>query len=144
MPIVCIDTPGGTYWKDWLGYIRSHLLGDGLISPHDLSLLKVTDNVEEAVDEVMGFYSVYNSMRYVRDRLYLRLHRDPPPEFIDRLNVEFADIIEKGRIERVIAHAFEEDDEHLADLPRLAFRFNRRDLGRLRQMVDLINDELGE
>jgi hypothetical protein len=83
-------------------------------------------------------------MRYVRDRLYLRLHRDPPSEFIDRLNVEFADIVEKGRIERVIAHAFEEDDEHLADLPRLAFRFNRRDLGRLRQMVDLINDELGD
>jgi uncharacterized protein (TIGR00730 family) len=144
MPIVCVDTPGGTYWKDWLAYIKSHLLGDGLISPHDLSLLKVTDSVEEAVDEVMGFYSVYNSMRYVRDKLYLRLHREPPPEFIERLNAEFADIIEKGRIERVAAHAFEEDDEHLAELPRLAFRFNRRDLGRLRQMVDLINDELGD
>ena len=144
MPIVCVDTPGGTYWKDWLAYVKSHLLGDGLISPHDLSLFKVTDSVDEAVDEVMGFYSVYNSMRYVRDKLYLRLHREPPPEFVERLNAEFADIVEKGRIERVEAHAFEEDDEHLADLPRLAFRFNRRDLGRLRQMVDRINDELGD
>ena len=37
----------------------------------------------------------------------------------------------------------EKDDEHLRDLPRLAFTFNRRDIGRLRELVDLINDELG-
>lgn len=144
MPIVCIDCPGGSYWKDWLAYVKRHLLDDGLISPADLSLFKVTDDVEDALDEVIGFYSVYHSMRYVRDRLYLRLHQDPPDELLDRLNSEFADILVKGRIERAPAHPFEADDEHLADLPRVAFHFNRRDMGRLRQMVDLINDELAE
>lgn len=144
MPIVCLDQPGGSYWRDWLEYVRKHLLGDGLISPSDLSLFKVTEDVDDALEEVLGFYSVYHSMRYVRDKLYLRLHQDPPPDFLDRLNTEFADIVEKGRIERTGAHPFEADDEHLADLPRLAFQFNRREVGRLRQMVDLINDELGE
>lgn len=144
MPIVCVDQPGGSYWKDWLEYVKQHLLGDGLISPADLSLFKVTDDLDEAIDEVLGFYSVYHSMRYVRDKLYLRLHQNPPDELIERLNTEFGDIVEKGRIERTATHAFEADDDHLADLPRLAFKFNRRDIGRLRQMVDLINDELGE
>jgi uncharacterized protein (TIGR00730 family) len=144
MPIVCVDAPGGTYWKAWQEFIVTELLGQGLISPEDLSLFKVTDDVEEAVDEVINFYCVYNSMRYVREKLYLRLHVDPPDEFIERLNDEFSGIVEEGRIERVGPHKFEEDEEHLLDLPRLAFTFNRRDFGRLRQMVDVINDELGE
>lgn len=144
MPIVCIDPPGGTYWRDWLEYVRRHLLAEGLISPADLSLLKVTDDIDEAIDEIMGFYSVYNSMRYVRDKLYLRLHKSPGPELLDRLNREFADIVERGSIELAEMHPFEADDDHLADLPRLAFRFNRRDFGRLRQMVDMINAELGD
>ena len=73
---ICIDEPGGTYWTSWLDFVREQLLDNGLISPEDLSLLRVTDDVEEAVDEIMGFYSVYNSMRYVRGRLVLRLHLD--------------------------------------------------------------------
>ena len=144
MPIVFVDQPGGGYWKDWLGYVKKHLAGDELISPEDLSLFKVTDDVDEAVEEIMGFYCVYHSMRYVRGKLYLRLNQEPPEDFIERLNDEYSDIVERGRISRVPVHPHEEDDEHLADLPRLAFKFNRRDFGRLREMIDLINDELGE
>jgi len=144
MPIVCIDTPGGSYWKDWLEYIKKHLLETGLISPADLSLLKVTDDLDEAVDEIMGFYSVYNSMRYVHDKLYLRLHKKPTPEFLAQLNTDFADIVERGKMELAPAHPFEADDDHLKELPRLAFRFNRRDFGRLRQLVDAINDGLAD
>jgi len=142
MPIVCIDYPGSTYWSDWLAFVKKQLLGERWISPADLSLFKVVGSTEEAVDEVLGFYSVYNSMRFIREKLYLRLHRAPNDELLEQLNTEFADIIASGRIERVTAHAYESDDDHLVDLPRLAFIFNRRDYGRLRQMVDVINTEL--
>jgi hypothetical protein len=142
MPIVCVDYPGSTYWADWLKYVRKHLLDERWISPADLSLIKVVGSAEEAVDEILGFYSVYNSMRFIREKLYLRLHRAPDDVLLEQLNIEFADIIATGRIERVTAHPYEADDEHLADLPRVAFAFNRRDYGRLREMVDVINDEL--
>ncbi len=142
MPIVCIDEPGGGYYADWLAFIRARILRNGLISPDDLSLFKVTDNVEEAFDEIMKFYHVYNSMRYVKDELYIRLHHDVTDELLEQLNTEFADILERGTIRRVKVHPYEMDDEHLAELPRLALHFNRRDVGRLRQMVDLINEEL--
>ncbi|QDT56495.1 putative lysine decarboxylase [Caulifigura coniformis] len=142
MPIVCIDYPGSSYWADWLSFIKKQLLDQKWISPADLSLFKVVNSTEEAVDEVLGFYSVYNSMRFIREKLYLRLHRAPDDALLDRLNTEFADIVASGQIERVTAHAYESDDDHLAELPRLAFIFNRRDYGRLRQMVDVINAEL--
>ncbi|MDA1166084.1 MAG: LOG family protein, partial [Planctomycetota bacterium] len=73
MPIVCIDEPGGSYWKEWKQFIERQLLGNGLISPDDMSLFLVTENLEEAYDEIMNFYLVYDSMRYIRDRLVLRI-----------------------------------------------------------------------
>jgi len=143
MPIVCIDEPGGTYWKAWMQFVREQLLDRGLISPEDLSLVKVTDDCNEAVGEIMQFYSVYNSMRYVRNKLVLRLHREPSDGFIERLNDEFGDIVESGEIKKTPVHRLEADDGHLKDLPRIAFQFDRKSIGRLRQMIDLINVELG-
>jgi len=142
MPLVMLDEPGGTYWSAFLQYIKEELLQNGLISPSDLSLFKVTDNVEEAVEEVLGFYSVYNSMRFIRDRLVLRLHVEPTAELMDRLNEEFADIVASGRIEKAEVHRVEADDAHLASLPRIGFVFNRKAVGRLREMIDVINCEL--
>jgi hypothetical protein len=142
MPIVCIDEPGGHYWESWLQFIKDQLLARRLIAAEDLSLVKITDNVDDAVEEIMRFYSVYHSMRYVRGKLVLRLHREPDEAFVAHLNSEFSDLLDSGRIEKATVHRLEADDEHLRDLPRLAFHFNRRDIGRLRQMVDMINTEL--
>lgn len=144
MPIVFIDEPDGIYWKSWLEFVSEQLLSRELISPADMSLFLVTDDVDEAVEEILGFYCVYNSMRYVRDKLVLRLHSEPDDAFVERLNDEFGDIVEKGRIEKTGVQKLEMDDEHLRDLPRLIFRFDRHHVGRLREMIDLINSELGE
>src|SRR5215471_9384687 len=65
-PIVMIDSPGGGYWQPWRRYIEDVLLAGGMISDYDLHLFKVTNSVDEAVAEVLGFYRVYHSMRYVR------------------------------------------------------------------------------
>jgi uncharacterized protein (TIGR00730 family) len=142
MPIVLVDEPGGTYWTAWYRFVTDELLQRGLISKEDLALFKVTDSVDEAVQEIVGFYSTYNSMRYIRDRLILRLNREPSDELVERLNVDFADIVEEGRIAKTAVHRLESDDEHLKELPRLTLMFNRRDFGRLRQMIDVLNREV--
>lgn len=143
MPMVFIDVPGGTYWSSWQRFIHEELFKAELISPEDTSLYKITTNIDEAVQEIMNFYRVYNSMRYVRGQLVLRLHAAPDAALIERLNDEFGDMLAKGRIERVETHFHEADDAHLRDLPRIGFWFDRRQVGRLRQMVDLLNSELG-
>jgi hypothetical protein len=142
MPIVLIDEPGGTYWSAWYRFVTDELLRRELISKEDLAFFKVTDSVEEAVQEIIGFYSTYNSMRYIRDRLVLRLNREPSDALVDRLNDDFADILEEGRIAKSAVHRLESDDEHLKELPRLTLMFNRRDFGRLRQMIDVLNREV--
>jgi len=143
MPIVCVDEPGGTYWQEWQKFIVDQLLNKGLISPADMSLFRLFDSVDDAVAELLRFYSVYHSMRFVRRKLVLRLNREPGGELIARLNDEFRDIIDSGQIVRSAALPLESDDPHLAALPRLVFQFNRKDIGRLRQMVDVINASAG-
>lgn len=139
IPVVCIDAPGGNYWKEWLQFIEQHLMARNLISPTDLSLLKIVDDVNLAKQEILHFYSVYDSMRYIRENLILRLNRAITDESLARLNTDFADLLVRGSIERTVVHPYEGDEEHLAEHARLKLHFNRRDTGRLRQMIDAIN-----
>jgi uncharacterized protein (TIGR00730 family) len=140
-PIVMVDAPGGDYWARWQSYIREVLLARGLIGPDDLSLFKVTDSVDEAVAEVLNFYRVYHSMRYVGGDLVLRLRRRLPERLLGRIRDEYKGILVAGTFEQTEALPAEANDVQLADLPRLRFRFDRRSLGRLRQLIDLINRE---
>ena len=144
MPIVLVEHEGGDYWKGWEQFVADRLQRDGLISPSDRSLYRITQNPAVAVEEILQFYSVYNSMRYVRGKLVLRLHKEPTDRFVDLLNERFADICASGRIEKCQAHELEADDKHLLELPRLKLHFNRRDQGRLREMIDYINSELSQ
>lgn len=139
MPIVCVDEPGGSYWLGWKEFIEKQLLARRLISPADMSLFRIVDTVEAGVDEFLRFYSTYHSMRYVRKKLVLRLNSEPSDALVEKLNVDFADILESGKIVKSAALPLESDDAHLAQLPRLVLTFNRKDIGRLRQMVDVLN-----
>ncbi len=98
-PIVMVDEPGGDYWALWLRYIHDVLLARQLISPADLALFKVTDSLDEAVHEVLDFYKVYHSMRYVGSDLVLRLQKAPSEALLERIRTEFHDIIRAGTFE---------------------------------------------
>ena len=91
------------------------------------------------MDEVLQFFRVYHSMRYVRSRLVLRLVQPLSDVLLGEINREFADILESGAFEQSAPLPAEKDEPDLTDLPRLVFHFNRRNLGRLRQLVDAIN-----
>ena len=140
-PIVMVDEPGGDYWVLWRKYITEVLLPRGLISPADLALFKVTDSLDEAVDEVLGFYRVYHSMRYVGPDLVLRLRKAPPPSLLERIRTEFADVVKTGTFEVSGPLPAEANEAAMADLARLRFRFDRHSMGRLRLLIDLINRE---
>jgi uncharacterized protein (TIGR00730 family) len=137
LPVVFVDAPGGSYWQDWQEYVVSHLHERGMIADADLSLFRVTDDVEEAVAEVLGFYRNYHSSRYVGDRLVIRLVHDPNDEQLALLNEEFADLLVKGAIETTRPLAPE--GAEMAKLPRIALNFDRRSVGRLRQLIDRVN-----
>jgi uncharacterized protein (TIGR00730 family) len=140
-PIVMIDVPGNDYWQHFLRFTKDVLLARKLISPYDLSLFKVTTSVDEAVHEILNFYRIYHSMRYVRGDLVLRIKKRLSETTLARIQGEFTDIIKSGTFQQTGPLPEEASDTQVAELPRLKFRFDRHKLGRLRQLIDVINQE---
>jgi uncharacterized protein (TIGR00730 family) len=138
-PIVLLEVPGGTYWHDWERFITGEVLQRGLVSHEDLAFYKITDDVAEATQEILGFYRNYHSRRFVGDLLVVRIKATPTDDELDALNRDFADIVTRGRIEVVEPLPPERSSNDHLDLPRLAFRFDVMQQGRLRQLVDALN-----
>ncbi len=143
MPLVLLDHEGGCYWKDLGTFIDKNLLDGGMISPDDVRLYKITNSIDEAIDEVLGFYKVYHSMRYIDDWLVFRLKEKLSDEQLQYLCDNFTDILHDGSFNQREALPEETSEPDLAHLPRLHFHFNRRSLGRLRVMIDYINGRDG-
>jgi uncharacterized protein (TIGR00730 family) len=139
MPLVLIDRPHGTYWKSWEKYVREHLLRDQLISPDDLFLFQITDDAAQAVKWITRFYRNYHSARFVKDLLVIRLKHAPSASAIQGLNEDFADIISGVAIQAIEPTLDEVEDQDELELPRIAFGFDRRQYGRLRQLIDTLN-----
>jgi uncharacterized protein (TIGR00730 family) len=139
-PIVLVDRPGGDFWHAWQRYVEKHLLDRGLISGHDLHLYKITDDVEEAVREVRHFYRNYHSLRFAREDIILRLHRGPDEEQLEEIRKKFSDLLVAGTFRAGPALPVERDEPALQSLDRLTFNYNRRDAGRLRLLINHLND----
>lgn len=137
-PIVMLEADGTGYWDRWLAFVRS-LVDQGLIAPDDLGLFTITTDLDRAVDEILCFYANYHSQRYVDGRLVIRLKQEPPEDLVEALNDEFSDIVVTGRIEKIPPTDAELRDGDHPELFRVAFNFDRRHFGRLRQLVDRIN-----
>ena len=138
-PIVLLEQKGGTYWSTWRRFVEVELLGAGLISPDDLSLYLITDDIEAAADEICDFYTNYHSQRYVGGRLVLRLRTAPSTDELAALNAEFAGIVTEGEIEVIPATDAEIADDDALDCQRVRLSFDRRQYGRLRQLIDRLN-----
>jgi hypothetical protein len=68
----------------------------------------------------------------------IRLREDLSDEQVEALNTNFSDILVTGKIVKSQALPQEGQDE-TSNLPRLVLYFNQRDLGRLYQMIGVIN-----
>jgi len=140
MPLVLLDRPGGSYWRDLGLFFDRHMLCERLISPEDVRLYRITDSVEEAVEEVLRFYRNYHSSRYVRNRLVFRMKEPLSEARLDQVNHQFADILVDGKFEQTGPLEEEFGEQELVDLPRLSFHFDRRQLGKLRMLIDFVNE----
>jgi uncharacterized protein (TIGR00730 family) len=136
LPIVFLDAPGGTYWRDLDTHIRRHLLARGMMSPGDIHLYRVTDDIDVALREILGFYRNYHSSRYVKDLFVFRVRRAPDEAELERLNADFADVVTKGRIE--VREALPEERD-APEYQRVVLQADARAMGRMRQLLDALN-----
>jgi uncharacterized protein (TIGR00730 family) len=139
IPVVLLDQPGGDYWTNFHRFIDSELLERGMIDPDDRCLYRLVHRADDAVAEILGFYRAYHSMRYVRDKLVIRLNQPLSASLLAELNAEFRDLLREGEFQLTGPLPEEKSEPELAGLPRLTFCFNRRNYGRLRQLIDRLN-----
>jgi hypothetical protein len=142
-PIVLLDVPGGTFWRTWVEFVEQELRARGYISPEDLALVRITDDVSDALGEITRFYRNYHSLRFVNGDLVLRMQHLPSAAALDDLNRDFADLLASGKIEPTGASKAEVADDDVPDLSRLKLRFDRQSYSRLRQLIDRLNDAPG-
>ena len=138
-PMVLLDVPGGTFWQGWSRFLSEEVEPRGLVSEHDRAFFTITDDVTVAAAALLSFYRNYRSCRWVGDLLVLRMAVAPDKQQLADLNRRFADIVASGVIRTVDPLPPERADDDVVDLPRLAFRFDKTHYGRLRQLIDAVN-----
>lgn len=139
-PIVLMEAEGTGYWGSLVAFLTDNLSTKGLIGSDDLRLFEVLHDHERAAETLCHFYANYQSQRYVDGRLVLRLGQAPDRATLADLNRDFSDIVTRGELEVIDPTADEIADNDSLDAARLAFHFDRRQFGRLRVLIDRIND----
>jgi len=139
IPVVLLDRPGGIYWETWMKFLTEHLFKFGFIGPEDFYLFKIVHNVSEAVEEILQFYKIYHSARWVGDQLIFRICRPLSNAAVVELNEKFADLVGTGEIVQGRALRQEKNESEIWQLPRLIFTPHRCSFGRFRRLIDAIN-----
>ncbi len=138
-PVVLIDTPDGHYWKDWLQFVQRAVISEGYVSPLDHRFFTLATDVATARDALTGFYRNYHSMRMVGTRMVLRMHHGPSADQLEEVRSRFSHCVTEGSIEIIEATGPEKSSGDEIDLARIAFNFDRRSYGDVRDLISLIN-----
>ncbi|HSC83560.1 MAG TPA: LOG family protein, partial [Pseudomonas sp.] len=139
VPIVLLDEPGSNYWEEALRFLREQLQERSYILPSDMQLVRLVHSAEEAGQEIARFYRNFHSSRWLKDRFVIRMNHPLSATALATLDKEFTDLCLSGGYQQQAVAESENDEPELRDLIRLAFHFNARDHGRLRELVDFIN-----
>jgi uncharacterized protein (TIGR00730 family) len=139
IPMVLIDIPKGKYWETWMKFVRDDMFKLGYLSAEDFSLFKLCHTVADAVDEIVHFYKNYHSVRWVGRQLVLRISQPLADKSLVDINKQFRDLVREGQITQGSALHQEQNEPEIAHLPRLILTPHRRDFGRFRQLIDVIN-----
>lgn len=140
IPLILLEEPGGTYWTHWIEFLRDELASHAYINGRDVALFDRVVSVDDAVERICGFYKRYHSMRYVGERLVIRITSPLNPQTVAGLRRDFEDLLKPGG-EMILTDPLpeESEDSHAMGLPRLVLDFNRKDFTRLKQLIHAIN-----
>lgn len=137
VPVVLLDEPGDPYWESVDELVESQLAARGLVSANDRSLYTITDSCAVACETIERFYSNYDSIRFVGDRLVIRVRQAPSDEQLTSLNERYGHLVASGSIQRSEATRAERRDGDKLDLERISFDFTKHGYS---DLISMIND----
>ena len=118
------------------------IIEQGYATDTDRCLWKITNSVDEAVEELTRFYANFHSVRWNGDTLIIRVHRRPSDERLRELSEKFAPWLSDYGMVATAPLPAEVGDRDALDLDRVKLQLNRRQPGRLRQIIDELNAEV--
>ena len=139
VPIVMLEVAGDPFWSPLMERMEPLLVQHGLISASDTTLYTITDSVTDAVEEIVGFYANYHSIRYVEGRLFIRVHRPLPGPDMTALSERFAHLSADGSLVQGSATAQEIADDDVPDLVRIGLDYTAKGFADLRPLIDALN-----
>lgn len=139
VPVVLLDQPNGTFWSSALTFMQSQLQDNGYILPSDMRLVRLVHSAEEAAEQIAQFYRNFHSSRWLKDSFVIRLNHALNDDAMQQLNSDFRDLCSHGAFLQRGRCESELDEPELCEMTRLAFAFNGRSHGRLRELLDLVN-----
>lgn len=140
IPIVLLEPKGLEFWKEFGRFVDKCLLKGKFINANDRELYRVFHSPKLALDHVDHFYRNYHSMRFVKDRAVLRLKSPLSTKALEKLTKNFGRLSLDNQFLLTQPLLEEENEPELNHLPRLVFHFDRQSFGRLRSLIDFIND----
>ncbi|MFZ4777714.1 MAG: LOG family protein [Terrimicrobiaceae bacterium] len=140
VPVIMLDRQNGHYWETWRRFIVNDLLAHGLVSPSDFHLFHITHDADDAVNVITQFYKNFQSYRWVREKMVIRIQHKLSPEAIEDLNTRFSHLLAADRIIQTTALPEERDETLVAHLPRIVLTPFKTDFGSLRLLIDAINN----
>lgn len=137
VPVVMLGLGKG-FWSAFEQFVDV-VISQGYAGSSDKTLYKVTNSADEAVAEIFNFYANFRSLRWVRDRLVFRMNQPLSNERLAEINAEFAPWLDVDGIHVTEPLTPEVSDDDDLDAHRLVTRLSRREPGRLRLLIDAIN-----
>jgi uncharacterized protein (TIGR00730 family) len=138
VPIVMLGLGHG-YWTAWNTFVDK-VIEEGYASEGDKRLYTVTNDVSTAVNTITGFYGNFHSIRWVGDRLIVRMQRGPTPEQLAAVSAMFAEHTTDAKgvqAAKPLRQEIDEDDQ--VALARISLMLNRRKPGQLRLLINQVN-----
>jgi len=139
-PIVMVDVPGGTYWKELDHFIHREIIKSKYASQEDTGLYTIVNSPDAAVRELLKFYSNYNSIRFFHDSTIMRLRKKPSAKLMTAVNKKFEHLLTRGNFEIVKPRPEEKKTEaDTLKYHRIEFDFHRKNFAELRSLIDFLN-----
>jgi uncharacterized protein (TIGR00730 family) len=126
-PVVLVDTPDGTFWRQWMNFVDHAVIADHYIDDNDMCLVRICTSVEEAAVEIDHFFSNYVRFDVRGERGLIKVRRRPSEEQV----AELARVVPYFALGR--GYVLEDDTT-------ISFAFDGRNYVNLRLLINQINE----
>lgn len=140
IPVVFLEPKGFGFWEGFCNFIEREVLSRHFISADDKVLYRVFHTPEDALQHIDLFYRNYHSMRFIKEKIAIRLKKAPSADLMAKIHKKFSALSLDGKFGLADALAEEGNEPELEGLTRLVFSCDRKDFANLRRLIDFINE----